>query len=189
MDVTQLVLTIAAGVGVLVYLALWLNNFQVKKYYGRVAEQLQDCRIEPPGFINRGKVKGQYKDRIVEWSYSSGYDRNRSIIIEAKMRLEDYSLPSDRPVHLEDNISFEKGWMIYSEETGTFDAKKVPWILEELYQAPEKYKKELVFPCLECGTEISGDSDKCPKCGWTWNQPLGPSVEDEPKLFEPPARY
>ena len=177
-NLTQLILTFAVALGMLLYLYFWLDSFRVNDYYRKIAGFLQDSRIEPPGVFNRGKVKGQYKDRVIEWSYSLSYDRQHSIVIEAKMRLEDYTMPSDRPIELEDNISFEKGWMIYSEETSAFDAKKVPWILEELYQAPEKYKKELVFPCLECGADISGGSDKCSKCGWTWNQPLDPGAEE-----------
>lgn len=41
-------------------------------------------------------------------------------------------------------------------------------IKKRISKVSGKKKRGPGFKCFNCGQEISGDIDRCPKCGWTW---------------------
>ena len=171
MNGTLTILSVLAGFGAVAYVVTWLtSSLPINRYYRKVARYLQVGRVESAGVFSDGKVKGQYKGRQVEWRHLDGGDSGPfiEVVMQAKLQEEGFPAAIGLSVHLSDNISLEKDRLTYSSSE-VFDATKVPEILEELYLAPKKYMKKLVFECFECGQKIGTDSDRCPKCGWTWN--------------------
>lgn len=161
----------------IIQIGSWINNFQVKRYYNKIANYLQSCSIVYPSIFSYGKVVGSYKGRRVEWRCLMqnflSFDYPGSFRIEAKMefniswekRSNFFLTRSNKNIFVKDN------WIVHSLlQPFVLEEKKILDILHKLYSTVtscEVQSNESIL-CLNCNAVISPQDYKCSKCGWSW---------------------